>query len=670
MGTPSPGCDRRRAVFFAGALTVIVSALGLYAIHREGSWEQAPAWDVAWFHTLALRAKRAMEERGIAGLVESWVAGSGTHTPLVRTLSGLLMLVLGESTLAAEAILPIATFVFFLATYRVVERLYDARTAAWTTALAASFPVVLSLSRTYLFEMPLAAVVASACWAMLASESFQRRGPTLAFGLLLGLAGLARAGGVALLVGPAIVGLVAAARRAPPLPKPVLGPIGVAVGPFWGARARLAANFGVASSVAAVVMSTWYVPNAGSLVRYLHSVTYGSRAHLYAGGDALSAENAVDYLRWLVLDGPGVPMACVAACAVGVVALETRGRSLLSGTMAACIGALAIDFGVLMVAAQRCRAVLFLAVMPIVALAIVRAIASVRDRGVRTALGVIVAALALHHVVALTFTFSVPADPARDFGPLPRATRLWNHTTVFAEMTHAAKAPPRTDFHVKETIDRLERFGLPTNAEICVASEHPFFQVNALRLEAERRRHRWTFWYFPPVTTTDPFGWPDDAREVALRADALVAREKAGDPPPPILPLLDGAGRVFAPAARLPLGDGSSARIQRREPTVAVRSRMPDGLQPVKARFVDPAFERSERVALAGGHGPAAMPAVGALAMLPIGPREAYGSPDGIAIDAAHRKSTDPASAGSLDADLRAPRLLLEGMRISRDDGD
>jgi 4-amino-4-deoxy-L-arabinose transferase-like glycosyltransferase len=168
-------------------LAAVHAALWYYANLREGVWRQVPATDQAHDLTTAWIIHRAFANLDPDGVVKAWIHGSSVHTPFVPFLSALLMTAFGKSRLVAELVLPISTAVWLTATYAVIRRRYDSSTARWTTALVSTFPVFLIYSRTYLFDHPLAAVFAVACWALLATDRLERIWPSVAFGVLAGL---------------------------------------------------------------------------------------------------------------------------------------------------------------------------------------------------------------------------------------------------------------------------------------------------------------------------------------------------------------------------------------------------------------------------------------------------------------------------------------------------
>jgi 4-amino-4-deoxy-L-arabinose transferase-like glycosyltransferase len=513
---------------------------------REGVWVQGPATDQAADLTTAWMFWRALAHGHLGSFASAWMHASPVHTPLVPLASAFVMGIAGPSRIAAEAVLPVATAVWLIATYAVVARLYDRETARWTAALASAFPVFLIYSRTYLFEHPLAAVFACACWALVGTDGFARTGPSIAFGALAGLTALTRGGGAVFLIGPVAVALAAGARG------------------DWPGRARHAA---LALAIAAVVAATWYLPNLATFTAYVYRATYGTDAVLRTGGSsALSLANARYYAVWLLAQGPGVPMAALALIA-STLAISSS-RTVPRGTDLAMAAAFTIDVVVLLAAVQHERARYFQPLMPIVALAIVRAVTSVPQPIARRAIGVAVGVLALHHVAALS-ALTGPARPApRD--PYVADVPLWNHLTYLnSVLDYYGEREARTDFHVPDTIDRLAGLGLPHDAVIAtLETPHPFYQPNALRLEAVRRGCEWKFLWSDPIDPANPAA----AARVVTSANPDVVLLRTGGPKgaderavvASLPALFDPARRRYDPAGRLGLGDGSVVTVFRR----------------------------------------------------------------------------------------------------------
>src|SRR4030095_12091413 len=128
-------------------------------------------------------------------------------------------------------------------------------------------------------------------------------------------------------------------------------------------------------------------------------------------------------------------------------------------------------------------------------------------------LGIGVALLAIQHVAVMTFTFPVPQG--REF-----TSRLWNHRNHFLAIAEQVPNGRRGDFKVAEAIERLQDAGVRDHGLVVVIGDHPFFQVNALRLEALRRRHGWQFTPRIDHPTTDA---EKEARWKAFRAPMHLA---------------------------------------------------------------------------------------------------------------------------------------------------
>jgi len=570
----------RRAIAFVVAVAALHAGLSYVAIAREGSWRQVPSWDGAAFHGLALDAKHAAESDGVAGLVRFWMHGTGVHAPLVPVVSGLLQIVFGESRAVAEVVLPLATLAMVAGTFVAVSRLYGRATAYAASALATAFPIVLTLARCYFLEHPAAGMFALAMAALVASDAFDRRGPTLAFGVLAGLTCVTRSGAPAWLAGPTLVAAFVAMRRAQPI--------------------RRVARCAVAVVLAVALAATWYGPNLSAIATYLHRYTYGEQAAAYAGGSSFTLANLAYLLEANVVDGPGLPMAAVAAVALASAGIATRGGALRSAVMPALGAAWAIDLVLLWVAAQHTGARLFEPLMPIVAVGVVRSIAFVPWPRVRWGLAIAVALAALHHVVGMTLTFPVPhaslVDGAVRVGPV----HLWNHRSSFLDgAAQVAMQDPDADLRIPAVVDRIETLRLAANAFVYVAADHPFFQVNSIRLEALRRRHTWVFGTAPMLRDRERPDWSSQIVSDALAADAVVVRAGvgtlgAGDYEPELARDLLPFEALVPVGEPISLDDGSRVFVLRRAPQAEVVVEPPRGLMPAFATF------EGERLALEG----------------------------------------------------------------------
>lgn len=558
---PGAPFGARRALWAAALFTAVWTALWIFVNLRENIWFQEPNWDWANYHATALLMKRK-----IAGghLLDAWVNTSGAHTPFLQLSSAVVMLVAGESRIAAESVLILYTFAFAYFTFRIVDRLYDARTAAATLAVVFCFPVFLLVSRVYLLEHPIAALFAASMWALVRSQRLTRWGPILAFGALAGIASVTRLMGFVYFIGPGLVLWAVSLRR---------------VG-FVAASLRMAA----AAALAVAIAATWYVPNREAIYSYVSGVTVGAQRKVYTDGiEPLSFENAWYFIKWIVYEGPGVPLGALALGALAWHALRGRARTVLGPPMAACLAIFAVDFLFLFVSGQRIGARYYLPVMPILALALVRlftpATASAAGRLLLSA----VAALLLHHAVALTFLTKTKYDndpyDASDWAGTP----LWNHGSLFLGMARAVQMDPFADLRVRDAVDAIERAGAREDAAVFVMSEHPFFQVHSVRLEAVRRKHSWRFTASELLRLSDQPRYLENFRQSLRSVDFVVARTEGVNYLTDLdfLPILDdvlqrGFRDFEEVCPAIPSGDGAKIRVYRSIPPTRIGS-PPDG---------------------------------------------------------------------------------------------
>ena len=478
------------------------------------------------------------------------------------------MFPLGETRCAAELVLPIATFVLVLSTVRAVALLYpESRWTPYATAaFLCVFPAALSQSRIYLFEWPFAASVAATCWAMLATDRFTNFPRSLVFGIAAGITALVRAGGPALLTGPCLVYAAVALREAP--------------------RGRKALNLGIAAAAGVAVAATWYLPNLTTFLEYIHQVTYGDQASLFAGGSsAFSWDNALYTFQWYWVDGAGIPAAALMLAAYATACAMER-RWILSARMGALFVAFAIVFVAVIAVAQRAGGVLLLAIMGIQSLAVVRAVAIVPRPAARGGFALAAALLAIHHLYAMTFGFAVGRDRSEGTGPFPTFP-LWNHRNLYVGVAGPARQEKALGEWMSQIVDRIE--ALPVAKEtidrpvqVCFNADNPIFQLHTLRIEATLRHHNWhgiqLFWL--PLEAARKR--QAELQERVLLMDVLVNRTTKPpseyDKVVAIItgPLVEGASRRFTQVGepvRFPNGD-----------EYTIYQRIPDSSSPSKPR--------------------------------------------------------------------------------------
>jgi hypothetical protein len=345
--------------------------------------------------------------------------------------------------------------------------------------------------------------------------------------------------------------------------------------------------------IAIAVSASWYVPNFHEIRDYIGGATIGSRSAFYTGGvPPLSWESARYYLIYIIYEGPGIPMAFCTALAVALLAVRGRFAAWIDGRLAALLVLFAIDFCLLFPSGQRVGARYFLPVLPIVAIAIVRAMiglgGGVAARWLRTATVV----LALFPVVAITFLIRLQRESPGFTGESIAGFQLWDYRSLFRDLAESVAMNPRADMKIPEVIDLAEKAGVPDGGMVLIIAEHPYFQAPALRLESLRRGHIWNFGAPEMLVYKESAEYFQDLDDMAASFDYVIARtggiNYANDNDfSPIVrcALASGERRFDLVGDPLLLGDGSTARVFRRRDTRGVAREMPAEIPPVGARF-------------------------------------------------------------------------------------
>jgi hypothetical protein len=231
--------------------------------------------DEAGYIGMALNDHFAMVRDGVDGWIRT-IEWPGIQAPVTPALTSLQYFVTGKNVLSSFAVPLLAGLALILVTYALANRLGGRRLAWPAMLLAATAPGVIIESRAYHFGIPATLMTTTALYFLVRSERLTRLGPTIAFGVFLGLMPLTRTMTIAFM--PVLV--VAAVVQA-------------AVGPD---RVRRLLRAGMAVVIAVGVASLWLLPNGnGKLVfRYLQEFGYGKQAAEYG-----SASGVFNPASWL-----------------------------------------------------------------------------------------------------------------------------------------------------------------------------------------------------------------------------------------------------------------------------------------------------------------------------------------------------------------------------------
>ncbi|HLF48504.1 MAG TPA: glycosyltransferase family 39 protein, partial [Methylomirabilota bacterium] len=293
---------RRHAV----ALAALLAALGAVTVAWLAVDRRPPEWDYALHLERAVTCHRILAEPGHDRLAEI-IAESSFYPPIVTCAAGLLYFIFPVVPLTAQSVIWAFLVVGALAIYGVGRRLMDGPTGLLAAFLFATAPFVVVSLLTFQLDLPLAAMVALALYAVVRSEGFSRWGWSLAAGVILGAGMLTKPPFAAYLLGPMLwsIWLVLRVRDR---------------------RARLGRLL-TALALGALVALPWYAPRLAGLPMQILARSFRQAAES-GHAPALSATGLSFYPRLLVPQF-GILAAALLAWGIWALARQRRARGLL-----------------------------------------------------------------------------------------------------------------------------------------------------------------------------------------------------------------------------------------------------------------------------------------------------------------------------------------------------
>ena len=145
-----------------------------------------PAWDHANHLGHALSCHRQLAESGFDGLA-AILEETAFYPPLAPCAAGLLYFAFPVTPLVAQSVMLLSLGLGLLAVFGLAASLWDEWTGLLAAFLYGTAPFVVFSLTNFQLDLPLAAAVACALYALVRTEGFSQRGWTLGLGLLCAL---------------------------------------------------------------------------------------------------------------------------------------------------------------------------------------------------------------------------------------------------------------------------------------------------------------------------------------------------------------------------------------------------------------------------------------------------------------------------------------------------
>jgi hypothetical protein len=488
-----------------------------------------PEWDHANHLERAVQCARDLGAGDVTALLER----SSFYPPLVICSAGALYRLWPSDVAAAQIVTWLFLGLGMLATFLLGRRTGGETTGVVAAILFGTAPFVVFLALRFQLDLPLAAMVAFALWALVGSDGFTRRGFALLAGVLCGLGMLTKPSFVVYVL-PAVLVSLRHCRR----PGAVV-------------------NLVLAMVAALIVALPWYGPRAFGMMAQVGARS-GKQAAESGHPDPFTWAGLSFYPTWIT---PQLGIVAVVLLLIGLVVAARRGQGLL-------LVSVIVPF-VLWTLIQNKNLRYTAPILPAAAVVASMAFASLGPRLRRIT------------IIPLTLLALLQVSGTA-FGVPPAPTLLFGAPWLLADW------PRSDDWKQRELLAVLAREARGEPVTVSVVPNDSHFSVSNFRYYAVRDGlpFRWTrAWDETPlgidfmVLKTGDQG-PSWTAEKPRRIAERLAKDHH-------------LARVFSVIAEVPLPDGSTAMIRARRvpPSEASASALADAVRGVVLKAI-PQFAR------------------------------------------------------------------------------
>jgi hypothetical protein len=290
---------------FSSALAIGAN-IWFYRAHK-----MPPTFDDAWYLEISARLYHALTNEGLSAFYHIYSGAFKFKAPLISVLPLPFFSVFGISLDSALCVNLAALVLLSFYVYKISCRIFNERAALLAVIISLTLPMLFGLSRRFLVEYPLTAIVTASLYYLLASENFHTQRENRRLGGLVGIGLLLKVLYPFYLIGPAADTLWQRYKKSGEK--------------FWK---EIATPFRTIFYIAVPIALTWYVHNLIYVVGYIFRASVGDIASHYGDTNVFSPAVIFKYLNLLIADGPSYYYV-VLFIIIGTAALKASSRGTL-----------------------------------------------------------------------------------------------------------------------------------------------------------------------------------------------------------------------------------------------------------------------------------------------------------------------------------------------------
>lgn len=274
-------------------------------------------FDQSMYIVRSLTFFQELQSHDFARIMQDFNTGMGVLAPtqvlrpvLVPLLTAVAYVLFGPSRVIALLTISGFTTVLLVFCYLIGKEWEGWRAGALASLLAVSLPVVAIFSRQYLFDVPLAALVAGTVYFLIRRDAFANPVTSVAIGVLAGLGMLTRETYPLFVAGPLLSGLVVFALK-------------VRSGSSYRSAIPALAGLGVGIALAVAMALPFYLPKF-SVASGFAGAAFGSAdwASSHGIGDASVLDRWLAYTIIFVRGGITIPYLVLLIAALATLAIR------------------------------------------------------------------------------------------------------------------------------------------------------------------------------------------------------------------------------------------------------------------------------------------------------------------------------------------------------------